>query len=84
MPVVGGPRCGGVGIFLGFCLEGVLHADEHGLLDGPGLAVNFLCIMLKWLGCMGWPVVELCWCMGEGALKCSLILSPSVLPDFPM
>ena len=22
--------------------------------------------------------------MGEGALKCSLILSPSVLPDYPM
>ena len=40
--------------------------------------------MLNWLGSMGWPVVELCRCMGEGALKCSLILSPSVLPDSPM
>ena len=22
--------------------DGVLHTDEHGLLDGPGMAVNFL------------------------------------------
>ena len=29
-------------------------------------------------------MVELCRCMGEGALKCSLILSPSALPDSPM
>ena len=50
---------------------------------GVGTFLSF-CTMLNWLGSMGWPVVELCWCMGEGALKCSLILSPSVLPDSPM
>ena len=32
----------------------------------------------------GCPVVEVCRCMGEGALRCSLYLSPKVLPDFPM
>ena len=49
-----------------------------------GWLLTSLCTMLNWLGSMGWPGVELCWCMGEGALKCSLILSPSVLPDSPM
>ena len=29
-------------------------------------------------------MVELCRCMGKGALKCSLILSPNVLSDSPM
>ena len=43
-----------------------------------------LCTMLNWLGSMGCPVVVLWRCMGEGALKCSLTLSPSVLPDSPM
>ena len=31
-----------------------------------------LCTMLNWLESMGCPVVALWWCMGEGALKCSL------------
>ena len=35
-----------------------------------------LCTMLNWSGSMGCPVVALWWCMGEGALKCSLTLSP--------
>ena len=33
---------------------------------------------------MGCPVVVLCRWMGEGALKCSLTLSPSDLPVSPM
>ena len=43
-----------------------------------------LCTMLKLSASMGCPVVVLCRWMGEGALKCSLILSPSDLPDSPM
>ena len=43
-----------------------------------------LWIMLKQSGLIGWPVVLLCWSIGEGALRCSFILSPSVLPDSPM
>ena len=49
-----------------------------------GWLLTSLCTILNWLGSMGWPVVELCRCMGERALKCSLFLSPSVLPDSPM
>ena len=33
-----------------------------------------LCTILNWLGSMGCPVVILLWCIGEGALKCSLTL----------
>ena len=61
----------------------VLHMDEHGLLDGPGMAVDFLCTMLNCSGSMGCPVVVLCKWMGEGALKCSLTLCPRDLPDSP-
>ena len=43
-----------------------------------------LCIMLKLSASIGCPVVVLCRWMGEGALKCSLILSPNALPDSPM
>ena len=42
----------------GFCLRGVLNADEHGLLDGPGLHVNFLMYntelcRVHWMSCGG-------------------------------
>ena len=43
-----------------------------------------LCTMLNWLGSMGCPVVVLRRCIGEGALRCSLTLSPNVLPDSPI
>ena len=63
---------------------GVLHADEHGLFDGPGVTVNFLVhyVELVWVhgvSCSGAVVVY-----GGGALKCSLILSPKDLPDSPI
>ena len=32
---------------------GVLHADEHGLLDGPGMAVNFLVHYAELVGLHG-------------------------------
>ena len=40
-----------------------------------------LCMMVKQSGLSGWPVELLCWWMGDGALRCSLILSPKALPD---
>ena len=43
-----------------------------------------LCIMLNWLGSSGCPVVALWRCIGEGAFKYSLTLSPKDLPDSPM
>ena len=59
--------------------------DEHGLLDGPVMTVDFLVhTMLNCSGSMGCPVVVLCRCMGEGALKCSLTLSRKDLPDSPV
>ena len=84
-PVVDDPRYVGVGIFLGFCSEGGSCTWMNmASLMVLGWLFTSLCIMLNWLGSMWCPVVELCWCMGEGALKCSLILSPSVPPDSPM
>ena len=41
-------------------------------------------LMLKHFGLTGCPVVDVCKCMGEGALRCSLYISPSFLPDSPM
>ena len=58
-----------------------MNIDSLIVLDW--LAVS-LCIMLKLSASIGCPVVVLCKWMGEGALKCSLILSPSALPDSPM
>ena len=43
-----------------------------------------LSTMEKHSGLTGCPVADVCRCMGEGALRCSLYLSPSVLPDSPM
>ena len=42
-----------------------------------------LSTMVKHSGLTGCPVVDVCKCVGEGALRCSLYLSPSVLPDSP-
>ena len=38
----------------------------------------------KHSGLTGCPVEEVCRCIGEGALRCSLYLSPKVLPDYPI
>ena len=43
-----------------------------------------LSTMVKHSGLTGCPVVEVCRCMGEGALRCSLYLSSRVIPDSPM
>ena len=64
-------------------VEGVvLHMDEHGLLDGPGMAVDLL-VHYDELVCVhgvsfGGAVVM----YGEEALKCSLTLSPKDMPEF--
>ena len=43
-----------------------------------------LSTMVKHSGLTGCPVVEVCKYMGEGALRCSLYLFHSVLPDSPI
>ena len=64
-----------------FLFRGVLYTDEHSLLDGPGMAVDFLMHNVELVGVHG---VSCGGVWGEGALKCSLTLSPNVLPDSPM
>ena len=43
-----------------------------------------LSTMVKHSGLTGCPVDWLWWCIGDGALRCSLNLSPKVLSDSPM
>ena len=50
-------------------------------LDVP---CDSLCMIVKYSGLSGWPVELLCWWMEDGALRHSLILSQSALPDSPM
>ena len=53
MPGEGGTICAEAGTFQGFCLVGVLYTDEHSLLDGPGMAVDFLVHYVKLVGVQG-------------------------------
>ena len=53
MHEIGCPICVEAGTFQGFCLMGVLYMDGHGLLDGPGLAVNFLVHYTELVGVHG-------------------------------
>ena len=43
-----------------------------------------LSTMMKQFGLTGCPVEWLCWCVGDGALRCCLCWSPKDLPDSPM
>ena len=79
-----GPICAEAGTFQGLCLGGSCMQMNIASLMVLEWLLTSLCTMLNWLGSMGCPVVALWRCMGEGALKCSLTLSPNVLPDFPM
>ena len=47
-----------------FLFRGVLYTDEHSLLDGPGMAVDFLVHYVELVGSMGCPVVVLWRCIG--------------------
>ena len=53
MPEVDGPICGEAGTFQGFCLMGVLYPDEHGLLNSPEVAVDFLVSYTELVGVHG-------------------------------
>ena len=58
MPGGDGPICVEACTFQGFCWEGVLYMDEHSLLDGPGMAFDFLVHYVKlvwvhWVSCGG-------------------------------
>ena len=44
----------------------------------------FLPIIWKLFWLVGWSVLLLWWCMGEGSFRCSLNLSPKFLEDSPM
>ena len=46
--------------------------------------LSSLPIILKFSMDVSWPLMLWCWNIGEGAFKCSLNLSPNVLPDSPM
>ena len=46
--------------------------------------LSSLPIILKFSIDVSWPLILWCWNIGEGAFKCSLNLSPNVLPDSPM
>ena len=63
---------------------GVLHVDEHGLLDCTGMAVNILVHYVELVGVHGMSCGGAVVVYGEGALKCSFTLSPKDLPDSPM
>ena len=60
----------------------VLNADEHGLPDGPVMAVDFLVYYIEMFLVHGMSCGGAV--MGKGALKCFLTLSPKDLPDSPM
>ena len=53
MPGEGGPLCVEAGTFQGFLFRGVLYMDERGLLDGPGIAVDFLVHYVELVGVHG-------------------------------
>ena len=53
MPGEGGPICVEAGTFQGFCLGGILYTDEHSLLDGPGMPVDFLVHYAELVGVHG-------------------------------
>ena len=46
--------------------------------------LSSLPIILKFSMDVSWPLMFWYWNTGEGAFKCSLYLSPNVLPDSPM
>ena len=63
---------------------GVLHVDEHGFLDGPGMTVDLFMnyvelVWVHWVSCSG-PVVM----YGGGGFEVFFTLSPKDLPDSPM
>ena len=51
--VEGCPICAAAGTCPSSCLRGVLHAYEHGLLDGPGKAVYLFVYNVKLVGVHG-------------------------------
>ena len=72
-----GPQMCGNWYFPMFLLsEGSLTLMNMASLMFLLLPCGSLCIMEKQSGLTGCPVELLCWWMGDGALRCSLTLSP--------
>ena len=78
------PICAVTDIFPCFCLGGSCMWINMASLMVLDCMLTSLCTMLNCSGSIGCPVEVLWRCMGEGALKCSLTLSPRYLPDYPM
>ena len=53
MPGGGGPICVAAGTYPVSVEGGVLYVDEHGLLDGPRMAVDFLVHYVELVGVHG-------------------------------
>ena len=67
-----------------FLLRGVIEADKHGLLYGPGDALGLPIYYGEAVKFDGMPCCVSMIINGEGALRCSLYLSPKVLSVSPM
>ena len=62
----------------------VNYTDVHDLLYGAGDTLCLPSTIVKHSKSTGCPVAWLCWWIGDGAPRCSLCMSPNVLPDSPM
>ena len=63
----------------------IVHSYIHWFFDcfWPSCCLLFS-IILKFSKDDSWPLMIWWWNIGDGAFKCSLYLSPNVLPDSPM
>ena len=64
--------------------RGVLYLDEHSLLDGPGVAVDFLVNYTELVGVHGMACGGTVEVYGTGGFEMFFDLSPNVLPDSPV
>ena len=79
-PVAPHSRCVAIGIFHGSCLGGSLTLINIASFMVLVMLLDSLHTMKKLPNLMAWPMVK----MGEGTLRCSLYLSPKVLPVSPI
>ena len=82
--LVPGPKCGSWNLPRFLLSEGWLILMYMASLMFFVMPWDSLPTMQKQSGLIGCPVVVVWRWMGDGALRCSLYLSPSVLPDSPM
>ena len=83
MPVVVGPICAVVDTCPGSCLGGILYADKHGFLNGPGLAIYFLVYNVELVGVHGVSCGGAVKMYGGGGLKMFFDSFPQGSARFP-